>query len=162
LVRRSLLRRPLVCAALIAAALGLVSGCVTGPTELDSQAAARLQTLVADVATRAAANDYAGAVKTLDDLQTRLDSAAARGDVSYARHLQIQKSIEQVRADLLAKIPAQSATPSPAPDPAPSPSPDKVATPTPDPAPTTSSGNQQGPDKSKKPEDPGKGNGGGK
>jgi hypothetical protein len=150
-------RPPLLCMAVIVGILGLVSGCATGPVDLNSQTADRLQALVVVVATDAAANDFAGAATTLDQLQKQLDGAAARGDVSSARHLQIQKSIDQVRADLLATIspPAQSSTPSPLPAPSAIPGTDEGATPSTDPTPS----NKQGPDKSKNSENSGKSNG---
>jgi hypothetical protein len=152
------MRPPLVRMAVIVGTLGLVSGCAAGPVDLNSQTADRLQALVVVVATDAAANDFTGASRTLDELQKELDGAAARGDVSSARHLQIQKSIDQVRADLVAtvSVPAKSSTPSPAPAPSAIPSTDEGATPSSDPTPS----NKQGPDKSKKPENPGKSNGG--
>jgi hypothetical protein len=144
---------------LIAGILGLVSGCATGPTDLDSQAADRLQALVVDVAAAASANDYSGAVKTLDGLQKLLDSAAASGEVSTARYLKIQRSLDQVRADLVAEIPAPTPSAAPSPTPTPSPTPDHVTNPAPSPAPTAERG-QQGPNKDKKPHDPGTGKGG--
>ena len=51
----------------------------------------------------AAANDPAASLKHLDELVLKLDEAAARGEVSFKRHQSIRKSVDTVRADLLAR-----------------------------------------------------------
>lgn len=97
-------------AALLAGLLaaGALAGCGPAP-ELGRGAASQLQTQVLAVSQAAAANDRAGALKHLDELLTRLDAAAASGEVSFRRHQSIKSSIDAVRADLVAQQAAAEA-----------------------------------------------------
>ncbi|MFE4230513.1 mucin-associated surface protein [Arthrobacter sp. NPDC056886] len=89
-------------------AAGALAGCGPAP-ELGRGAASQLQTQVLAVSRAAAANDRAGALKHLDELLTRLDAAAASGEVSFRRHQSIKSSIDAVRADLVAQQAAAEA-----------------------------------------------------
>ena len=89
-------------------AAGALAGCGPAP-ELGRGAASQLQTLVLAVSQAAATNDRAGALKHLDELLTRLDAAAASGEVSFRRHQSIKASIDAVRADLVAQQAAAEA-----------------------------------------------------
>ncbi|HET8879853.1 MAG TPA: mucin-associated surface protein [Arthrobacter sp.] len=104
-IRRSL-AAPVLAAALLA---GSLAGCSGPATDLDSAAAGQLQSRVLAVTQAVAADDTAGAVKLLDELNTALDVAAADGKVSFKRHQSIKSSIDAVRADLTAKIAQQQA-----------------------------------------------------
>jgi Meckel syndrome type 1 protein len=97
-------------AALLAGLLaaGALAGCGPAP-ELGSSAARQLQTQVLAVSEAAAANDPTGSLKHLDELLTRLDAAAASGEVSFRRHQSIKSSIDAVRADLVAQQAAEAA-----------------------------------------------------
>lgn len=90
---------PLLTAALLA---GSLSGCGPAP-ELDGGAAGQLQSQVLAVTEAAATNDSAGALKLLDELTAKLDTAAAEGQVSFKRHQSIKAAIDAVRADLTAQ-----------------------------------------------------------
>lgn len=96
-------------------ACAAVTGCLLvfslaacGPTEpeLGHDAAKRLQAQVLTVTDLAAANDPAGALVALAELEEQLSAAGANGEVSFKRHQSITTAIESVRTDLLA---AQSA-----------------------------------------------------
>jgi hypothetical protein len=89
----------LACAVLFTGAL---AGC-GAPPELRPDAARQLQSQVLAVTEAAAAEDPAGSLKLLDALATRLDQAAASGDVSFRRHHSIRTAIDAVRADLTAQ-----------------------------------------------------------
>ena len=91
---------PLVAAALIA---GSLSGCAGPAPDLESAAAQQLQSQVLAVTEAAATEDTAGALKLLDELAAKLDTAAADGQVSFKRHQSITAAIDAVRADLTAK-----------------------------------------------------------
>jgi hypothetical protein len=88
---------PLAVAAILLAA-GL-TGCAGGET-YSTQTAAQLQHSVADVATAAGANDYAGALAKLAALEQQNDAAVKKGAISTARHDAIARSIAAIRADL--------------------------------------------------------------
>jgi Meckel syndrome type 1 protein len=82
---------------------GALAGCGSPAPELGGAAARQLQSQVLAVSEAAAANDPAGSLKLLDELMTRLDAAAASGEVSFKRHQSIKSSIDAVRADLVAQ-----------------------------------------------------------
>ncbi len=82
---------------------GALAGCGSPAPELGRDAARQLQSQVLAVSEAAAANDPAGSLKHLDELLTRLDAAAASGEVSFKRHQSIKSSIDAVRADLAAQ-----------------------------------------------------------
>ncbi|SDP21322.1 hypothetical protein SAMN04487914_105156 [Arthrobacter sp. ok909] len=89
---------------LLAGALaGSMAGCGSPAPDLGRDAATQLQSQVLAVSEAAAANDPAGSLKLLDELLTRLDAAAANGEVSFKRHQSIKSSIDAVRADLAAQ-----------------------------------------------------------
>lgn len=90
-------RAPLVVAAILLA-VGL-TGCAGGET-YPVQTASQLQHSVADVATAAAANDYAGALAKLAALEQQNDAAVKKGSISAARHDAIARSIAAIRTDL--------------------------------------------------------------
>jgi hypothetical protein len=79
--------------------LGLVACGGTAP-ELETDAATQLQQRVLAVTKAAAGNDPAKALKSLDQLSSELDAAAAAGQVSFKRHQSITVAIDSVRADL--------------------------------------------------------------
>jgi hypothetical protein len=91
--------RTVLAASLLSAAL---AGCSSAAPDLGSDAAQQLQAKVLTVSQSAAGNDPAGALKSLDELVTQLDAAAAEGNVSFKRHQNIMKAIDAVRADLTA------------------------------------------------------------
>lgn len=96
------------------AAGGLLTGCSSKPAaDLEVATAQKLQTRVLDVAHLAANKDYAGAMQSLDLLNRDLESAAANGQVSFARDQSIQNAINLVRADLTASMPPPTPTPQP-------------------------------------------------
>ena len=100
----------LLAGVLLASALGgALAGCGSPAPELGRDTARQLQSQVLAVSEAAAANDPAGSLKHLDELLTRLDSAAASGDVSFKRHQSIKSSIDAVRADLAAQQAAAEA-----------------------------------------------------
>lgn len=84
-------------AGLLSAAL---AGCNPAAPDLKSDAAQQLQAKVLTVSQSAADNDPARALKSLDELVTQLEAAAAEGNVSFKRHQSIMKAIDAVRADL--------------------------------------------------------------
>lgn len=86
-----------------------LAGCSLSAPELGSEAAKQLQSQVLAVSQAAATNDPASTLKLLDELVTQLDESAARGEVSFKRHQSISKSVEAVRADLLAQQAQQAA-----------------------------------------------------
>ncbi|QCB98527.1 mucin-associated surface protein [Arthrobacter sp. PAMC25564] len=88
---------------------GVLAGCGTPGPELGSETARQLQSQVLAVSEAAAADNPAGSLKLLDALVTKLDQAAANGDVSFKRHQSIRAAIDAVRADLTAKQAAEAA-----------------------------------------------------
>lgn len=83
-----------------------LAACGPAEPELGHDAAKRLQSRVLTVTDLAAANDPAGALVALVELEEQLEAAGANGEVSFKRHQSIMTAIEAVRTDLLA---AQSA-----------------------------------------------------
>ena len=88
---------------------GTLAACGSPAPELDRNAATQLQAQVLSVSQAAAAHDPAGSLKLLDGLLTRLDAAAANGEVSFKRHQSIKAAIDAVRADLTAQQAAAAA-----------------------------------------------------
>ncbi len=93
----------------VALAAGMLAGCSSPSSEIAAGAAAPMQESVVAVADHAAAGDDAAALKALDDLQRQLDEAIAAGEVSAQRAMEIQASIDLVRADL--NVPAEAPAP---------------------------------------------------
>lgn len=83
-----------------------LAACGPAEPELGHDASKRLQSRVLTVTDLAAANDPAGALVALTELEEQLEAAGANGEVSFKRHQSIMTAIEAVRNDLLA---AQSA-----------------------------------------------------
>jgi hypothetical protein len=81
--------------------IGLVACGGTAP-ELETGAAGQLQQRVLAVTKAAAGNDPAKALKSLDQLSSELDAAAAAGQVSFKRHQSITAAIASVRTGLTA------------------------------------------------------------
>ncbi|MCU1531997.1 MAG: mucin-associated surface protein [Arthrobacter sp.] len=88
---------------------GALNGCAVSAPDLGGEAAKQLQSQVLAVTKAAAAEDPAGSLKLLDELEGQLDEAAARGEVSFKRHQSIRTSIDAVRADLTAQQAAAEA-----------------------------------------------------
>ena len=80
-------------------AFGLVACGGTAP-ELETAAASQLQQRVLAVTKAAAGNDPAKALKSLEQLSSELDGAAAAGQVSFKRHQSITVAIDSVRTGL--------------------------------------------------------------
>lgn len=80
-------------------AFGLVACGGTAP-ELEITAASQLQQRVLAVTKAAAGNDPAKALKSLEQLSSELDAAAAAGQVSFKRHQSITVAIDSVRTGL--------------------------------------------------------------
>jgi hypothetical protein len=80
-------------------AFGLVACRGTAP-ELETAAASQLQQRVLAVTKAAAGNDPAKALKSLEQLSSELDAAAAAGQVSFKRHQSITVAIDSVRTGL--------------------------------------------------------------
>jgi hypothetical protein len=80
-------------------AFGLVACGGTEP-ELETVAASQLQQHVLAVTKAAAGNDPGKALKSLDQLSSELDAAAAAGQVSFKRHQSITVAIDSVRTGL--------------------------------------------------------------
>jgi hypothetical protein len=78
---------------------GLV-GCGGTEPELETAAASQLQQRVLAVTKAAAGNDPAKALKSLEQLSSELDAAAAAGQVSFKRHQSITVAIDSVRTGL--------------------------------------------------------------
>lgn len=88
---------------------GSLSGCGPADTGLQRDTARQFQERVLVVSQAAAANAHAAALKTLDELESDVASAAGSGHVSGERRRSIMTSIAAVRADLEAVISAAAA-----------------------------------------------------
>jgi hypothetical protein len=89
--------------------VALLAGCGSVETGLQRDAAQQLQARVLGVSEAAAANDPARALRSLDDLETELETSARNGDVSEERHRKISTIIAAVRADLTGVVEADIA-----------------------------------------------------
>jgi hypothetical protein len=105
-------RTPLIVSAIVlATALG-AGGCAAAAPDITVGTSELMQSTIVAAADRAAAGDSAGALSTLDSLQTQLDTAIGSGEVSAARAARIQDSLDLVRADLQpAPAPAETTAP---------------------------------------------------
>lgn len=104
-------RMPRTIPTAIVLSIGLsLSGCTT-TSSIPESTSAFLQSTVVTVADLAAAGDSAGALATLDALQTQLQQATEDGHIPTDRQSEIQNAIDLVRADLQT---APAATPTPA------------------------------------------------
>ena len=97
--RSALLSRASATLAMGLLTFGLV-GCGGTEPELETAAASQLQQRVLAVTKAAAGNDPAKAMKSLDQLSSELDAAAAAGQVSFKRHQSITVAIVSVRTGL--------------------------------------------------------------
>ncbi|MGV8851148.1 MAG: hypothetical protein ACOH1M_01100 [Rhodoglobus sp.] len=102
-----------VAVALVAVVL---AGCSQTAPEIDADAASRMQASVAAVTQAAAVGDAEGALIALEALEAQLKLDTESGAISAERSAQIQASIDLVRADLIAALPAPSPTPTPTSD----------------------------------------------
>ncbi|MCS5717595.1 hypothetical protein N1027_05525 [Herbiconiux sp. CPCC 205763] len=103
------MRRPLrrlLAPALLAAVL-VLTGCSGATNGLTAEVGKQLQSTVVTAADQAAAGDTAGALTTLDTLQTQLQQATDSGDISAERAATVQASIDLVRADLQPAAPVE-------------------------------------------------------
>lgn len=99
-------------AAVIATALALgLTACTP-----DDGAATELRGSVVEIAERAAANDFTGALAELDLLVEDVDAAVQEGAIATSQEKEIRAAIDLVRTDLEAAVAAANA---PAPAPAP-------------------------------------------
>ncbi|MDQ2661268.1 MAG: hypothetical protein M3Y52_05285 [Actinomycetota bacterium] len=106
-------RSGLLAAAAISVSLAFgMSGCVASADDV----AADMHASVVQIAERAVAGDYAGALAALALLDGDVAEALESGRIDAAREQEISAAIELVRADLEAA--ASAATPAPAPPPA--------------------------------------------
>ncbi|MBH0098329.1 hypothetical protein I6E68_04135 [Salinibacterium sp. NSLL150] len=105
-------RRIVAVGAALMLALSL-SACAPTSPDFDPDAAALLQSSVADVTDAAAAGDPVAALAALDVLQEQLNENTATGAVGAEQSARIQASLDLVRADLTAALP----DPSPVTDP---------------------------------------------
>lgn len=101
------------CAAMLVTAA--LSGCAPTEPGLDSAAASKMQESVSAVTEAAAAGNPAGALAALDALEAQLKEDTASGAISADRSARIQASIDLVRADLTAALPAPEPEPEPEP-----------------------------------------------
>ena len=95
-------RLRLVPAAAALLAVSVLAGCEVPGLEPD--AAEELQGEVAEVTRDAETGEYEQALKDLDDLTVRLETATSQGDVSASREQRISTAIEAVRLDLETEI----------------------------------------------------------
>lgn len=103
------LTRFLTSAATVLLTAGILAGCAATPTDLHPDAAAKLQTRLQSLARAAADNNLPAAKTELDLFASDASTAAANGEISPARHQEIQNAIDLIRADL----DAMTATPTP-------------------------------------------------
>ncbi|MEQ7735940.1 FIMAH domain-containing protein, partial [Escherichia coli] len=79
---------------------GMVTGCGTGGSGLERDAARQLQARVLEVTQASSQNDPNAALKALEGLETELAAAQQRGDISEERRRSITTIATAVRADL--------------------------------------------------------------
>ncbi|WP_010203692.1 hypothetical protein [Salinibacterium sp. PAMC 21357] len=91
-----------------------LSACAPTSPDFDSDAASLLQSSVAIVTDAAAVGDPVAALAALDVLQAQLNENTSTGAIGAERSARIQASLDLVRADLTAALPAPSPTTAPA------------------------------------------------
>ena len=112
MTRRLRARRVILPAAALAVALTFgLSACGAS----SESTAAAMHASVVQIAERAAAGDYAGALAELALLERDVTSAAENGTIDAAREAEIRAAMDLVRADLEAAD--APATPTPTPEP---------------------------------------------
>ncbi|MET4058883.1 hypothetical protein ABIB35_000412 [Arthrobacter sp. UYP6] len=98
-------RRSLLLSAVGLLAVAALTGCeVPG---IEPGAAEELRSEVAVVTQAADAGEYERALRDLDDLTVRLQTATRQGDVSLGRQERISEAIKAVRLDLETEIALQ-------------------------------------------------------
>ena len=121
MMRRLRGMRAMIPAAALAAGLAFgLSGCGAS----SDQVSAAMHASVVQIAERAAAGDYPGALAELALLDRDVTSAVENGSIDATREAEIRAAMDLVRADLEAADVAS--TPAPAPDPATVPADDTV------------------------------------
>jgi hypothetical protein len=121
MMRRLTGLRAVIPAAALAAGLAFgLSGCGAS----SDQVSAAMHGSVVQIAERAAAGDYPGALAELALLDRDVTSAVENGSIDAAREAEIRAAMDLVRADLEAADVAS--TPTPTPDPATVPADDNV------------------------------------
>ncbi|MCS5734472.1 hypothetical protein [Herbiconiux daphne] len=114
-------------AAVIVVALTVgLAGCAGASSGISAGTGELMQSTVVTAANQAAAGDSAAALATIDNLETQLEQASSKGDVSPSRAATIQQAIDAVRADLLTPAPAATPEPEPEPSDEPVPAPEPV------------------------------------
>lgn len=93
-------------------ALAVLTGCEA--PSLEPGAAEELEQQVAVVTAAAAAGSYEEALRALDGLAVRVDTAARQGEVSLSRQERISEAIDAVRLNLETEIALQKDSPAPA------------------------------------------------
>ena len=121
MMRRLRGMRAVIPAAALAA--GLVCG-LSGCGASSDQVSAAMHASVVQIAERAAAGDYPGALAELALLDRDVTSAVENGSIDATREAEIRTAMDLVRADLEAADVAS--TPTPTPDPATVPADDNV------------------------------------
>jgi hypothetical protein len=113
-------RRRVIAVLAVAGALTLgLSGCVSA-----EETSSELRGSVVQIAERAAAGDYVGALAALALLDRDINAAVDAGHLDAEREQEIRTAMELVRADLEAAEVATSPTPEPEPEPEQDPAPD--------------------------------------
>lgn len=110
MMRRLQSRRTLIPAATLA--IGLVFG-LSACAGTSENTAAAMHASVVQIADRAAAGDYAGALAELALLERDVATAAENGSIDAARETEITAAMDLVRADLEAAEVATTPTPEP-------------------------------------------------
>ena len=110
MMRRPRTRRTVLPAAVLA--VGLVVGLSACGASSENTAAAMHDSVV-QIAERAAAGDYAGALAELALLERDVATAAENGSIDGARQTEITSAIDVVRTDLEAAEVATTPTPEP-------------------------------------------------
>jgi hypothetical protein len=138
------------------AAVIFLAGCAAVPGTISAEISEQLQNDVVALAESAAAGDIAGATNALAIAETRLNEGLAADTIDAERGAAIQKTIDLVRADLVAMTTPVEETPAPVdtPEPVattpveevPDPEPSTVAPPEPTPveSPQKGPGNDNG------------------
>jgi hypothetical protein len=88
----------------VALAAAALTGCA--PASIHADTSQALQQNVVTIADAAASGDVATALAEVDRLQQQVTAGIADGSVSAADGERIQAALDQVRADLLALVPA--------------------------------------------------------
>ena len=96
--------------------IGTLTGCQSTTPDYGAETAEQFQATVLSVTQSVADGDLQTARATLVAFDSELDSAAADGSVSFARHKRIDAALDAVLADVDAAILAQTPAPEPEPE----------------------------------------------